>query len=297
MKRYALAITVLALLVIAAASLGAASRENRPQNIILIGWDGVQREHLKECIARNEIPHLMKLSSEGAMVDIDVNGATDTKAGWAQILTGYKPEITGVYSNKNYRPIPKGYTVFERLENSLGNNAIVTAAIIAKNGNVGAKPGQPYFYTKEGMDLFINALGKNEAVTRKALETMEKYKNRPFFFFIHYGEVDHMGHRQGENSKEYNDAIVSCDTALGLIVKKLRELKLYDRTLVYVTADHGFDEGMTHHHNAPRVFLATNDKGAKHPGHREDITPTIVKRFGLDLKQIKPPLDGKPLDR
>jgi len=32
-------------------------------------------------------------------VDVDVtSGATDTKAGWTQILTGYRPEITGVYN-------------------------------------------------------------------------------------------------------------------------------------------------------------------------------------------------------
>ncbi|MGV8121407.1 MAG: hypothetical protein AB2L14_16735 [Candidatus Xenobiia bacterium LiM19] len=41
-------------------------------------------------------------------MDIDIRGVTDTNAGWAQILTGYYPEISGVYSNRLYRPIPEG---------------------------------------------------------------------------------------------------------------------------------------------------------------------------------------------
>jgi hypothetical protein len=48
--------------------------------------------------------------------------------------------------------------------------------------------------------------------------------------------------------------------------------------------------------NAPFVFLATNDPIVKPNGDRADITPTILKRFGLDLSKIEPPLDGIPLD-
>jgi len=44
------------------------------------------------------------------------------------------------------------------------------------------------------------------------------------------------------------------------------------------------------------VFLATNDKHITRPGRRQDIAPTILKRFGLNLAQIKPPLDVIPLD-
>ena len=66
-------------------------REGPAKNIILFGWDGAQREHVKQCLERGELPTLKKLGEEGALVDIDiVNGATDTKAGWSQILTGRK---------------------------------------------------------------------------------------------------------------------------------------------------------------------------------------------------------------
>jgi len=288
-------------------------------------WDGAQRNHVKESLSRGELPNLKKLSSEGALVAIDIYRVTDTKAGWAQILTGYEPEVTGVFSNGRYEPIPKGYTVFERLEEFFGAEKFITVAVIGKRGNVDADPpqrkpfkegdkvegkiiieggvkyqlipGKPYYYSKENMDIFINGLEEDERVGSKALELLEQYKDKPFFFFVHFAQVDHKGHAFGENSKEYNDALISAAIWTGKIMQKLKELNLYDRSLIYVTADHGFDEGMNSHSNAPYVFLATNDPGVIRRGERADITPTILYRFGLDLDKIKPPLDGHPLTK
>ncbi len=305
-------------------------REERPRNIILIGWDGAQRNHVKECLGRGELPSLKKLSSEGALVSIDILRITDTKAGWAQILTGYEPEVTGVFSNNQFEPIARGYTVFEHLKKFFGRENFVAGAVIGKKGNIdddppqripvkeGRKkepkkaegkivseggveyrviPGKPYYYTKEGIDFFINGLVEDKRVGSKALELLEQYKTKPFFFFVHFAEVDHQGHKFGENSKEYNQALISADTWTGKIMQKLAELNLYDKTLIYVTADHGFDEGLGSHHDAPYVFLATNDPKVIRRGERADITPTILDRFGLDLNKIAPPLDGHPLTK
>jgi len=343
--------------------LPAATMAAPPRNIILIGWDGAQRNHVKECLGRGELPALQALAAEGALVAIDITRTTDTKSGWTQILTGYEPEVTGVFSNSRYQAIPAGLSVFERLEQHFGPDQFVTVAVIGKKGHVDADPekrvpigaddqylrpraqrrqgtgvaspdaqpvanatraasrqarqqrepgstvvvengqryrvtpAKPYFYTQEALDVWQNGLGENDNVGAKALEYLEQYKNRPFFFFVHFADVDHKGHAAGENSKEYNDALISCDTWTGRIVQKLKDLGLYDQTMVYVTADHGFDEGQKGHQDAPYVFLATNDKGVIRNGERADITPTILDRFGLDLAALQPPLDGHSLLR
>ncbi|MHC4644754.1 MAG: alkaline phosphatase family protein [Planctomycetota bacterium] len=331
-------ILVLAILNLVAAGLPAkeSDKEDRPRNIILIGWDGAQRDHVNESLKRNELPNLKKLSEEGTYVEIDIEGATDTKAGWAQILTGYYPTITGVYSNGRYQPIPKGLTVFERLEKHFGPVNIVTLAVIGKKGNVdaggpkkvkvkeqedkgGAKrkqprravgkiieeegvkyrliPGKPYYYTKDNMDLFENGLKLDEKVGTRAIELLEKHKEQRFFLFIHFAEVDQKGHKHGENSQEYGEALASADLWTGRIMEKLKALGLYDKTLIYVTADHGFDEGAKKHRNAPHVFLATNDKRVIRHGLRQDITPTILERFGVEPGNLEPPLDGLTLGK
>ncbi|MHC4591427.1 MAG: alkaline phosphatase family protein [Planctomycetota bacterium] len=312
----------------AALAVCAAPPEGRPKNAILIGWDGAQREHVKESLARAELPNLQRLADCGALVAIDILRATDTKAGWAQILTGYEPERTGVFSNGRFQPIPRGYTVFERLEAHFRADNFATVAVIGKKNNVGAAgpkrvplgkggkgrkprrpgkivvedgqkylqvPGEPFHTATESMDVFINGLGSDEAVGAKALELLETYRDMPFFFFVHFSQVDHKGHRHGENSPEYNEALMSADRWTGRIMAKLEELGLANETLVYVTADHGFDEGAKTHRDAPYVFLATNDRGVVRRGTRADIAPTILERFGLDLDAIEPPLDGQPL--
>ncbi|HUT95381.1 MAG TPA: alkaline phosphatase family protein [Thermoguttaceae bacterium] len=324
-----------------------ASREGAPQNVILFGWDGAQREHVHQCLERGELPTLKKLSEEGALVAVDVvTGATDTKAGWSQILTGYNPEVTGVYSNGRFRDIPEGLSIFERLKKHFGPEDFVCVAAIGKSGHCGeirepfkkrldevergaeAKQtarkkkeskqpgagkqktgnvveedgvkylvfeGSPYYTMHKSCDVWDYGLKEDEKVGTRALELLEKYKNKPFFFFVHFAEVDHSGHQHGENSKEYNDALISNDTWTGKIVEKLKELGLYDKTLVYVTADHGFNEDGTGHSYAPFVFLGTNDPKVKRDGMRQDVAPTILARFGLDPSKNEPALDGEPL--
>ena len=348
LKRATLVLAILSLTPVASPSNGAS---DRPRNIILFGWDGAQRDHVTECLSRKELPHLQKLIDEGTFVEIDIEGKTDTKAGWSQILSGYYPEVTGVYSNSQYRPIPKGLSIFERLEAHFGPDKFVTVAVIGKSGNVGAAapkkskmpvenqssqagetkagrkeaagkqtnprkkkqprgnfvvdkgiryrviPGQPYYAAKNSMDLFENGLKKDEKVGARVIELLEKYKDKPFFFFVHFAEVDHAGHEHGENSKEYNDALISNDLWTGKIIGKVRELGLADKTEFYITSDHGFNEGEKGHSFAPYVFLTTNNKKVNRNGRRQDVAPTIIEAFGLSLSELKPALDGVSLTR
>jgi arylsulfatase A-like enzyme len=377
-----------AAIILAIPAMGAdAARQGPPKNVILFGWDGAQRAHLKECLERGELPTIKKLSEEGALVNIDVvTGATDTKAGWTQILTGYNPAVTGVYSNGRYRDVPAGLSVFERLKEHFGPDKFVAVAVIGKSAHCGeikppykkrldeagkpaaeskgekpkakarakkaesgaaekrrrkkaqaaqpgaaekpkagkpktARPkaktaaakraagkiveeggvkyevfgGSPYYTMHKACDVWDYGLVQNQKVGTRTIELLEKYKDKPFFFFVHFAEVDAKGHKFGENSKEYNDALISDDQWTGRIIEKLKELGLYDKTLVYVTADHGFNEGTKGHPYAPYVTLATNDPKVKRDGMRQDIAPTILARFGLDLSRLSPALDGEPL--
>ena len=306
------------------------------KNFILLGWDGTQREHLYDLLNAGNLPNLEELIAEGAIVNITViTGETTTKPGWTEILTGYAPEITGVYSTLDYGPIPRGYTVFERLESYFGKGNIATLFVGGKNNNITARgphkvcvncvrryqdtfeetdywqentsaptvvpgeervfeqrEGDPYYYTKDALDVYEVALGDAANVGLKAIKYIEEYKNQRFFGFFHFEEPDEIGHKYGGGSKEYRDGIITNDYWLGEIVSTLKESGIYEETLIYVPSDHGFGEEKKSHRNSPYVFLAANDKDIKKDGDRKDIAPTILNRYGIDIKAIMPPLDG-----
>ncbi|MBM3476217.1 MAG: alkaline phosphatase family protein [Armatimonadetes bacterium] len=336
----------LILVMLALLLVGCTHAADSPLSVVFIGWDGSQRAHVQEMLQRNELPTLAALSAEGTLVEVDVNnGATDTKAGWTQILTGYKPEVTGVYDNSHFQPVPQGYSVFERLEQHFGPENIATLAVVGKKNHIGKAapqripladleqriaraeerqnrkqvnrlkrlaaqaveengekvvpvPGEPWYLAQNAVDLFENGLGANEKVGARALEELEKHKGDRLFFFIHFQEPDHAGHQHGENSQEYTDALKDDDAWTARIIEKLKALGRYETTLVYVVVDHGFDEGKTGHSYAPYVFVGTNDTTfVRRQGDRADIAAHVLKRFGVDLAAINPPLDGIPYDQ
>ncbi len=81
-------------------------------------------------------------------------------------------------------------------------------------------PGEPWYAASQKMDLFVNGLSENEQVAERALEEIEKRKDRRFFLFIHFAQPDHAGHKYGENSQEYTKALQDDDFQTGRMVAK-----------------------------------------------------------------------------
>ena len=270
-------------------------------SIILLSWDGVQRDVVRQLLAEGVLPNLAAL---GRIVEIDVTHNTDTKSGHARMLTGYDPEWTGVFSNSRYQPIPVGYTIFERLENFFGKENIATIMVAGKKDHLGADKEILPFYNIRGIVDVFDIGGKDIEI--KAVGYLRAYRGDRFFAFFHFPDPDTKGHSYGESSLQYRDAIIVSDKGLGNIIATLSELGIRDRTLVYVTTDHGFDETDApfpwtpdtpgrKHKSASYVFLATNDLGVMRTGLQQDIAPTIYERFGLNPATFSLPLSGLSL--
>jgi len=288
-------------------------------NIIVVGWDGTQRDHFWQCYNKelSECPdglaNIQQLSGGVIFDNTITNGATETKPGWAQIFTGYNAEVTGVLNNGDYQPIPEGYTVFEKIENHFGPDNVVTMFISGKGVHTGGAcvgdptfkngqpviedQGQPWCLTKEHLDYFELNQNRNDVLANRALELLETHQHDLFFALFLFRDPDVTGHMAGEDSVQYSEAMIDVDYWLGRIVAKLNELGIDERTLVYVTTDHGFDEGKSVHLNAPYGFFATNDPLVVRSGDRRDIAPTFLERYGISRGAIggAPAVDGYSL--
>lgn len=276
-------------------------------NVVIIGWDGVQWDHLQQCLAGelpecpDGLPNLEALSGGQVFESISTTATTKTKPGWVEILTGYDAMRFGIFDNNVFDVVPAGHTVLERLEAAFGDE-VATMFIAGKTGNVGGhcytEPKEPWCKVKIRVDYFENCLEKNDNVGQLAKMLLKAHADEPIAAFFHFWDPDHTGHEYGEDSAEYSEKILDCDRWLGKLVKRMEELGTLERTLIYVISDHGFDEGGDQHHNAPFAFLATNDPFVVRGGDRKDLAPTILMRFGLPLMADGdlPAVDGVPLD-
>ena len=137
---------------------------------------------------------------------------------------------------------------------------------------------------------------KNEKTTADILDWLGRSKNlsKPFFLFAHYVDP----HSPYEPS--YDAEIEKIDHELGRIVEKLKELALYENTLVVFTSDHGESLG---DHSSPAGhgwFLYAEQVQVplimKFPGNRYarfvdqvvrhiDIMPTILDFAGVKFEK------------
>jgi hypothetical protein len=270
-----------------------------PPNVILISFDGYQRNHLWEQLDAGEMPNLERLMEEGVYLELNqIDYLTQTKTAHAQMLSGYQANVTGVYANLFvFHPLPTGYTLLERAEDYFGSENVATGFISGKTHNIA-----PVFAEMEGVDYvsIMDEYLEDEVggTGEKFLRFIDDHHQEHFVAFFHTTEPDKLGHLYGENSPEYHEGGLRCDRYLGLILDKLVEYGIMDETLVYVCTDHGFlEDGYSHLHE-PLVWLVSNDLRLEANVDETrlfipDIAATIYRSLGFDVTE--PPLRGYPL--
>lgn len=254
-----------------------------PRNVVLIDWDGAARERVDRALAQKELPNLQKLIDRGVYVKIDVEGVGDGDTAWMQLLAGYLPRQA---AGADQPPVPKGATVFDRLESHFGADKFVTIGLIAgQRAPAAMRPAVP--------DVWADGLPRDQTIGARAVELLEKYKDRPFFLFVHLARD--VAAASGTNPQQNGEPLVWFDRWTGQIADKLQALGLADKTQVYVTTGLNYRRGQAE--VAPPLFLATDNRAVYRDGRRQDVAPTILEAFGLDLTRIEPALDGISLTK
>lgn len=276
------------------------------RSVILISWSGVGFRPLAKLLDEGRLPNLKSLIEEGSIAKIKVVGhKTEGAPGHAEMLTGYPPSVTGISSALSLKKVPTGLTIPERLKTLLGSNmkiVVVLGAVVPKRNGI-ASVSRDWLGDEIVLspDIVTRVLRlrrrKAEEVGRLAGKYLSQIDGERCFGFIHFVDPDVAGHKFGEGSTQYLDAVVTLDVELGRIRKTLGELGMDKRTIIIVTSDHGFDEGKREHKHADGVFIASNLPSKLKDGTQGDLAPTIYELLGIDWKEFSPPLPGRSLLR
>jgi tetratricopeptide (TPR) repeat protein len=143
-----------------------------------------------------------------------------------------------------------------------------------------------------------------------ALSWIEAHREMPFFFLLHLFEP-HSPYEPPEPHASrydlpYDGEIATADDVVGAFLDRLRELDVYDRSLVVLTSDHG--EGLGEHgedehgiflyREALQVPLLIKLPGARragevveHPVQLVDLVPTLLTAVGVPAPDRLPGSD------
>ena len=213
------------------------------EHVVIISIDGLR----PDCALRAKMPTLR------AMMDVGTFTFWAKTTAIAITLPSHASMVTGVIPNKHNilwnSELPFREPVYPRVPTvmEMATKAGYVTAMIAGKMKFTAlnKPG-----TITHVHLPENDVGlKNEEVSAEAAKIITSY--RPALVFIHFPDVDSVGHNEGWGSGKQIAQIEETDEHLAKVFAALDEAKIRDSTIVILTADHG-GAGRTHGADDPR---------------------------------------------
>lgn len=266
----------------------------RADHLPLFGYEGV------------ETPHMDRLRADGILFTSAWAHAPLTLPSHVSLLTGTLPGKHGVRNNIGYRFV--GDTAVS-LPGVLGANGYATGASVSAYVLRGATglSGMFEFYddaiaSRAGTP--VGALQREGDRSRLALEAwIDSNRHRPHMAMLHLFEphapyAPPEPHASRYASEPYDGEIAAVDAIVGRFIDELKDLGLYERSLIVLLSDHGEglgDHGEPEHgvflyreaiHVPLIVKLPANTRGGEtveRPVGLIDVAPTILGAVGIPV--------------
>ena len=312
-------------------------RNGERPNVLLISLDTTRADHLS-CYGyeRRTSPNLDKLAEQSVFYNKAVATSSWTLPSHASMFTGkftsshgarYDPQGS-LFLSSAVHSASEDYRA-----RSLGRDEVTLAQILKESGYAtGGIAGGPwlmrFFGLDKGFDFYddsnISSINGKSAqlVSESAVKWIEQNKSNEFFLFLNYFDphVPYMPPKtaaqmfltsdmkekkpymptvSSERSKALYDAeILYMDHHIGQLLKKLKDHRLYDNTLIIVTADHGellgehskVGHGQNLYQEELWIPLFVKYPGGEVSPSRNDlraqltdILPMICRRLGLPV--------------
>jgi arylsulfatase A-like enzyme len=275
--------------------------DHKIKRIVLISLDTCRADHLG-CYGypENTTPNIDALAEEGFLFENVLAQVPTTLPSHCTIMTGTIPPLHGVHNN---------FTTMSKDPVTLAE--IFSEAGFATGGVAGAFVLDRIFGFAQGFDTYIDDFPESpgahsfaerlaDEVTQYGCEWLQEHKEENFFLFLHYYDP-HIPYRPPEPFAEryadnlYAGEIAFTDDCIGQVLAKLKELGLYESTLIIVTGDHGEMLGEhgenTHGYlvyqsaiHVPLIFKIPEKQGGfriSQVAGLTDIFPTMLSLVGI----------------
>ena len=277
--------------------------KNKIQRVILISIDTCRADYLS-CYGypENTTPNIDKFAAEGVRFENVISPVPQTLPAHSSMLTGTIPVYHEVHDNMGFKLGPEQLTLAEiLLKNGFRTGAVISAFVL--DSQFGMDQGFDYYndhFEEEHKAIDISERIGDET-SRVANEWIEQNADDNFFLFVHYYDP-HFDYEPPEpfaskfNNNLYAGEIAFTDHCIGQVLGKLKELGLYDSTLIIITADHGEMLGehgeMTHAYyiyqsaiKVPLIIRFPNSSGPKTVKEvvgLVDIVPTVCNLLDIE---------------
>jgi arylsulfatase A-like enzyme len=287
--------------------------EEEIRNVILISMDTTRWDVLSSYGAPEvQSPNIGAFARENIVFENCYAPVAITLPSHATMLTGMIPPQLGVLDNNHY---------------VLASNHVTLAEILKEKGfQTGAFVGSfildSMFGLDQGFDVYnddvTGEIGiperRGDETTARALEWLEHNRDQKNFVFIHYfdphasydppepfaSRFKELYREYPEFVQDYVGEIAFTDHCIGQLITRLKELGLYDNSLICITADHGesheehgeFSHGFFIYNSTIKVPLIFKVPGyggyirVRDSVGLVDITPTICAALGIESTGI-----------
>jgi len=213
-------------------------------NIVLVNIDGFRKDKIDLC------PSLKTLKDNSIYFSNMFTAAPYTFAALHAIFSGMYPSRNGVNAYYNIFKFKKDtVTTLPQILQKAGYYTccdIISESVIPKQGI-------------DEWNLFDEATVDFKQRHKELLEKLSKKEK--FFVFLHYTEThkhlvraivskykqkdndDEFFQSQAENNERFNSYLPSCDEYVSTILNTLKELEIYDNTIIIFFTDHGISIG------------------------------------------------------
>jgi arylsulfatase A-like enzyme/tetratricopeptide (TPR) repeat protein len=285
------------------------------RNVLLISIDTLRADHVSAYgFPRPTTPNIDAVAREGVLFKNVHTPVPMTLPAHVSMLTGTLPPTHGLRDNLANRLPDASLTLAEMLKASgFTTGAIVSTFVLDRR-----------FGTSQGFDTYddrfqaVHKIGdlserKGDETARHAREWLDEHKQQPFFLFVHFYDP-HDPYEPPEpfaskwSAHPYEGEVAFADYCVGQVLEKLRQLGLYDETLIVITGDHGemlgehgeLNHGFFIYEGALRVPLvirvprAAAARQVDAPVSLIDIAPTIVSQVGAAVPKEVQGVDLSP---